>query len=149
MNSEMAPELKRECEAYAPSHLDRIPWGMFEGLRHAVSAPTTPLQLAPNGPAHPLRRVGDEGERVVPRALDHHHAPRDQGDGDPAALVDPPTRPVDVGQADRQPADPRREPPQGEPQATLDVILQHVIQVVIHAAHFQLHAMLSEQRDSR
>ena len=72
--------------------------------------------------------MGDEGERVVPRALDHHHAPGDQGDGDPAALVDPPTRPVDVGQADRQAMDPRREPPQGEPQPTLDVILQLVIQ---------------------
>ena len=43
----------------------------------------------------------------------------------------------------------RRDPPQGEPQPTLDVMLQRVIQVVIHAAHFQLHAMLSKQRESR
>jgi hypothetical protein len=114
-----------------------------------VSTPTPPLQLSPDPPARPLRRVGDEGERVVSGALNHHHAPGNQGDGDPAALVEPPTRPVDVGQSDRQPVDPRGEPPQGEPQATLDVIPQPVIQPVIDTADSQLHAMFSEQRGPR
>ena len=61
---------------------------MSEWLTHVGFDPA-PLQLAPDRPARPLRRAGDEGERVVPRALDHHHAPGDQGDGDPAALSSP------------------------------------------------------------
>src|SRR5512146_1512857 len=97
-----------------------------------ASTMPSPLQLTPNGPARPFRRVGDEGERVGPLALDHHRAPGNQGNGDSAALVEPPTWPVEVGQPDPQPIDPRREPPQGEAQPTLDVILQRVIQVVIY-----------------
>ena len=87
---------------------------------------TTPLPLAQNGAARPLRRTCDECEHVVPGALDHHHAPGDQGDDDLATLVDPPARAVDVGEADGHPADAAGEPPEGKPQATLDVLANDV-----------------------
>src|SRR3954464_13646417 len=80
-------------------------------------APTTPLQRASHGTPCPPGRMGDEGEGIVTRPLDHHDAPGEQGDFDAATLVGPPSGPVDVGQADRQSVDPRREPPQGEPQS--------------------------------
>src|SRR5207248_1114223 len=49
----LAPELKRECEAFAPSHLDRIPWGMFERLRHARFGPDDDAPIRAERPGPP------------------------------------------------------------------------------------------------
>ena len=78
------------------------------------------------------------------RGLDPHHAPRDEGDGDPAPLVDPAARAIDVGEADRHPIDATREPPQGEVQATSDVVPQLVPQFVLPGVDVQLHVFTLE-----
>ena len=72
-----APGASHRCCPLLVSRGLRVQFGsrFGRGIRHAGPGPDAPLQLASHGPPRPPGRMGDEGEWIVPRTLDHHDAP--------------------------------------------------------------------------
>ncbi len=54
----------------------------------------------------------------------HHLLPKTRIDPDVTALINAPSRPIDIGQPDGKMPDPCREPPQVEVDSPIHVVLQ-------------------------